>query len=127
MLDVDMLITKAKEARERAYAPYSHFRVGAALLTQSGHIYIGCNIENVVYGASNCAERTAIFKAVSEGHSSFKALAIVSDAEDYVFPCGICRQVIWEFSHDIDIFVCTADGSWQRHNIKELLPHAFQL
>lgn len=127
MPDVDMLVAKAKEAREHAYAPYSHFRVGAALLTRSGRIYTGCNVENAAYGASNCAERTAVFKAISEGYSNFSAMTVISDAEGYIFPCGICRQVIWEFSHDMDIFVCTADGRWQRHNIKELLPHGFEM
>lgn len=126
-MDINLLIDKARGARENAYAPYSHFRVGAALLTASGNIYTGCNVENAAYGATNCAERTAIFKAVSEGERDFSALAIIGDSDGYVFPCGICRQVIWEFSRDMDIIVCAADGRWQRFNIKELLPNGFEL
>jgi len=125
MDDIDTLINAAKDARERAYAPYSQFRVGAALLSASGRIYTGCNIENASYGASVCAERVAIFKAISEGEKSFSTIAVISDDKDYVFPCGICRQVIWEFNCDADIMVCTASGCWQHYSIKELLPHAF--
>ncbi len=94
------LLEKAREYREKAYVPYSKFKVGAAVLTESGNIYGGCNIENASYGATNCAERTAIFKAVSEGEPVIKAIAIVSSHNDLTYPCGICRQVVEEFMTD---------------------------
>ena len=94
---IQKLIDRAAVAREKAYSPYSHFGVGAALLCEGGAIYEGCNIENASYGLTNCAERTAIFKAVSEGHTKFKALAVVADTEGPCSPCGACRQVISEF------------------------------
>ena len=94
------LVALAKEAMEHAYVPYSHFKVGAALLTKDGRVFKGCNIENASYGATNCAERTAIFKAVSEGYREFDAIAIVASSGDYASPCGICRQVLFEFLPD---------------------------
>ena len=97
------LIVQAAAAKESAYAPYSNFRVGAALLAKSGRIYTGCNIENVSFSATNCAERTAIFKAVSEGEREFEAIVINGDNHDYLAPCGICRQVLAEFC-DFDTF-----------------------
>ena len=93
----DKLIAMAKEAMQYAYTPYSHFQVGAAILCEDGSIYTGCNIENSSYGATNCAERTAAFKAVSEGHRVFSAIAVVCSSGEYAYPCGICRQVIGEF------------------------------
>jgi cytidine deaminase len=118
------LLTRAEDALKNAYAPYSKFKVGCALLTEDGRIYTGCNIENASYGATNCAERTAIFKAVSEGHKDFTALAIVSDIP-HVVPCGICRQVIAEFCSDLEIITGKSDGDIKSFNIKELLPYAF--
>lgn len=106
----EKLIERAKEARERAYVPYSNFKVGAAVLTESGEIYTGCNVENSSYGLSNCAERTAIFKAVSEGHKDFKAIAIVADTERACPPCGACRQVILEFGKDIEVIMANLNG-----------------
>ena len=91
------LIEAARQAREKAYAPYSRFKVGAAVLTSDGKIYTGCNIENASYGMSNCAERTAIFKAVSEGETKLEALAVIGDTNTPISPCGACRQVIAEF------------------------------
>jgi cytidine deaminase len=118
------LVKKAYEAMEYAYTPYSKFNVGAALLTESGKVYTGCNIEIASFGATNCAERTAIFKAVSEGEKNFKAIAIVSSSNDYTFPCGICRQVIVEFGKDIDIVI--AKGyDYEVYTIDELLPKSF--
>ncbi len=118
------LVKKAYEAMEYAYTPYSKFNVGAALLTESGKVYTGCNIEIASFGATNCAERTAIFKAVSEGEKNFKAIAIVSSSNDYTFPCGICRQVIVEFGKDIDIII--AKGyDYEVYKIDELLPKSF--
>ena len=96
-MDYKVLIKEAIEAKEMAYAPYSHFRVGAALLTKSGKIYRGCNIENVAFSPTNCAERTAFFKAISEGEKEFSAIVVNGDADDYLFPCGVCRQVMKEF------------------------------
>ena len=95
--EIQKLIDRAIAAREKTYSPYSHFGVGAALVCEDGSIYEGCNIENASYGLTNCAERTAIFKAVSEGHTKFKALAVVADTEGPCAPCGACRQVISEF------------------------------
>ena len=96
-LNIELLAEKAIEAKEHAYVPYSHFRVGAALLTADGKIYTGCNIENAAYTPTNCAERTAFFKAVSEGERDFTGIAISGDADDYLYPCGVCRQVMSEF------------------------------
>lgn len=124
-MDYKILLKLAQEAKYRAYAPYSGFRVGAALLTSTGKIYTGCNVECASYAATSCAERTAIVKAVSEGELSFKAIAIASDAKNSTFPCGICRQVIVEFGEDIDIIVGTCETDLQIFNIRELLPNAF--
>ncbi|WP_295286484.1 cytidine deaminase [Veillonella sp.] len=101
--EIQNLIERAIVAREKTYSPYSHFGVGAALLCEDGRIYEGCNIENASYGLTNCAERTAIFKAVSEGHTKFKALAVVADTEGPCAPCGACRQVMVEFKIPIII------------------------
>jgi len=125
MTDHD-LVKLASEARGNAYAPYSGFRVGAALLSGNDKIYTGVNIENASYGATNCAERTAIFKAVSEGERSIKTIAIASDAEDFVFPCGICRQVIAEFGDSGTRIICSSgDGKFEAYRLEELLPKAF--
>jgi len=99
-MDYQILIDKALEARELAYVPYSNFKVGSAVLFESGDIYSGCNIENASYGATNCAERTAIFKGVSEGNKIIKAIAIVGDIRTFTMPCGLCRQVMAEFIED---------------------------
>lgn len=119
------LVELAIKAKENAYVPYSNFRVGAALLTKNGKVYTGCNIENASYGATNCAERTAIFKAVSEGEREFEAIAINADTDDMTFPCGICRQVIIEFSRDIKLYISNKNGEYKEYSIGELLPGAF--
>ena len=119
------LVELAIKAKENAYVPYSNFRVGAALLTKNGKVYTGCNIENASYGATNCAERTAIFKAVSEGEREFEAIAINADTDDMTFPCGICRQVIIEFSRDIKLYISNKSGEYKEYSIGELLPGAF--
>jgi cytidine deaminase len=126
-MDYKKLIHAAIDAREMAYAPYSKFKVGAALLTSSDKIYTGCNIENASFGATNCAERTAIFKAVSEGEKLIKAIAIIGDVENYTFPCGICRQVIVEFaeSENIDVLLIKNKDDYIIKQMKELLPGAF--
>jgi len=121
------LIKKAIKARENAYAPYSEFKVGAALLCKDGKIYTGCNIENISYGATNCAERTAIFKAVSEGEYEFEAIAIVGgkDKLELTSPCGMCRQVMSEFC-DSDFKIILADDVNQKeYLLEELLPLSF--
>ena len=128
-MDETMLIKKAYEASERAYAPYSEFCVGAALLTASGRVFTGCNVENASYGATNCAERTALFKAVSEGERAFSAIAVVGrkrgGEEQLCPPCGICRQVLSEFAGD-DFRVLLYDGkNTKMLALSELLPHSF--
>lgn len=121
------LIKKALEAKEFAYCPYSNYKVGAALLTRSGKIYMGCNIENASFGATNCAERTAIFKAVSKGDTDFVAIAIVTSSNDFAKPCGICRQVIAEFMDDDAIILCAdKDGNYEIYTVGEMIPHAFR-
>ncbi len=119
------LINLAKKAREKAYAPYSHFKVGAALLTKDGQAFTGCNVENSSFGASMCAERVAIFKAISMGERTFTEIAIVTDAEDPAMPCGICRQVLSEFVQDIKIYAANLKGKIKETTLKELLPYAF--
>ncbi|MFW5649506.1 MAG: cytidine deaminase [Candidatus Alkaliphilus sp. MAG34] len=119
------LIEKAMEAKQNAYAPYSGFLVGAALLTKEGKVYTGCNIECASYGATNCAERTAIFKAVSEGERNIEAIAIVGNSDEYIYPCGICRQVIMEFGSRIKIIVARSEHDFMIHTINNLLPNSF--
>ncbi|MEH7224520.1 cytidine deaminase [Bacillus sp. JJ1566] len=120
------LINEAKKARELAYVPYSSFKVGAALLTKEGKVYHGCNIENAGYSATNCAERTALFKAVSEGDKEFTALAVVADTDRPVPPCGVCRQVISELCQpDMKVYLSNLKGDIQETTINELLPGAF--
>lgn len=125
------LIRAAMEARQRAYAPYSDFLVGAALLTENGTIYQGCNIENASYGATNCAERTAVFRAVSEGETRFSAIAIVGGMRDqeltYAYPCGICRQVLREFCDPEQMWVIVArsETDYKKRKLSELLPDSF--
>jgi cytidine deaminase len=124
-MDKNEVIKQAIEAMENAYAPYSKFKVGAALLTKSGKIYTGCNIENSSYGASVCAERVAIFKAVSEGEHDFELLVVATKTEEPSPPCGICRQVISEFSNDLPIMLVNDKGSIIETNINKLLPFPF--
>ena len=118
------LVSMAYEAMENAYVPYSKFAVGAALLCEDGNVYCGCNVECASYGGTNCAERTALFKAISEGERKFKAIAVVSKTRDYTFPCGICRQVLSEFGTDIDVILAKGDD-YKIYKLKELLPYAF--
>jgi cytidine deaminase len=126
MLKVQELIDEAKKARERAYVPYSKFPVGAALLTDDGKIYHGCNIENAAYSVCNCAERTAIFKAYSEGDRQFTAMAVVADTDRPCSPCGACRQVIAELCpKDMKVILTNLKGNILELTIEELLPGAF--
>lgn len=121
------LLNQAKMAYEHSYAPYSNFRVGAALLCDDGTVYQGCNIENGSYGATNCAERTAIFKAVSEGKSKFKAIAIVCDQDRICYPCAICRQVMSEFFKGDEKIVLEDNKQIVEYTFDEILPLRFKL
>lgn len=121
------LIKEAINVREKAYCPYSNFKVGAAALFEDGNIYTGCNIENASYGATNCAERSAIFKGVSKGNRVLKALALIGDTNSYTYPCGICRQVITEFAEDenIKIYIIKNENDYIEKTLEELMPGSF--
>jgi len=123
----EQLLEEAKVARTYAYVPYSNFAVGAALLTEDGKIYRGCNIENAAYGMANCAERTALFKAVSEGDKNFKMIAVIADSDRPVPPCGACRQVMAELCPpDMKVILTNLNGDILETTVKELLPGAFK-
>jgi cytidine deaminase len=124
-MEKDLLIEAAKQARENAHAPYSNFRVGAALRSTSGRIFGGCNVENATYGLTMCAERVAIFKAVSEGERGFSAIAVVTDTEVLTPPCGSCRQLIWEFCGDIPVSMANLKGKIEVMQMRELFPRPF--
>ena len=123
----ETLIEEAYEAKKNAYVPYSNFPVGAALLTEDGKIYRGCNIENAAYTPTNCAERTAFFKAVSEGERRFRAIAVAGNTGDYLFPCGVCRQVMMEFCDPKTFRVITAisEDTYLDKTLEEMLPFGF--
>lgn len=123
-MDYRKLLNEAIAIKSRAYAPYSKVTVGAALLTKSGKVYTGVNVENASFGATNCAERTAVFKAISEGESNFVAIAIASNLKEIITPCGICRQVLIEFDDDIDV-ILGDDQQMQVYKINQLLPAGF--
>lgn len=125
MTEKDLLVEAAKQARENAHAPYSNFRVGAALRSTSGRIFAGCNVENATYGLTMCAERVAIFKAVSEGERGFSAIAVVTDTEVLTPPCGACRQLIWEFCGDIPVSMANLQGKIELMQMKDLFPKPF--
>ena len=131
-MDYETLIQKALEMLEFSYVPYSHFHVGAALLSKSGKVYGGCNIENAAYSPTNCAERTAFFKAVSEGVNDFDAIAVVGGhdgiVKDFCPPCGVCRQVMREFcSKDFKIILAKTTKEYKVYTLEELLPESFSL
>ena len=119
------LIEAAIEVREKAFAPYSKFKVGAAVRTKDGKIYTGCNVESASYGLTVCAERVAIWKAVSEGEKEFTEIAVVADTEQLTPPCGVCRQIIWEFCQDIPVIFANLKGKSEIVQMSELLPRAF--
>ncbi|KAI8093614.1 cytidine deaminase [Halteromyces radiatus] len=126
--NLDLLFKYALEAKETSYSPYSKFRVGAALLTKDGTWYKGCNVENASYGAAICAERTAYCKAISEGHREFIALAVSTDQDDFVSPCGICRQFISEFGPgSLPVYLLNTKGEFKLITLSELLPLSFSL
>ncbi len=119
------LIDAATNVRENAYAPFSNFRVGSALETEDGQIIAGCNVESASYGLTVCAERVAIWKAISEGKRKIKHIAVVADTEELTPPCGVCRQIIWEFGGDIPVILANLHGKVETVQMKELLPRAF--
>ncbi|MEA1960326.1 MAG: cytidine deaminase [Bacillota bacterium] len=126
-MKAEELLELAIQAKKKAYVPYSSFRVGAALLTKTGRVFIGANIENASYGLTVCAERNAIFAAVLEGERAFESIAIVGSGEGYVFPCGACLQVMAEFSKDMTVIVADEVLHYKTFQLKELLPQMFTL
>src|SRR6202162_2321141 len=121
----DSLVTAARTAREHAHAPYSNFRVGAAVRAKSGRIFTGCNVENATFGLTLCAERVAIFKAVSEGERGFDAVAVVADTHTLTPPCGSCRQILWEFCGDAEVVLANLSGKVERYRMSALFPKPF--
>ncbi len=124
-MDFEKLFAHAIRAKNNAYAPYSKFPVGAALLGKTGMIYSGCNVESSSYGLSMCAERVALYKAVSEGEKSFTAIAIVTNSRKFCPPCGACRQILWDMAGNITIIFGSADGRYQIYQLSDLFPHPF--
>ena len=124
--EIKNMIRMANEARERAYVPYSKFHVGACLKAKNGAYYLGCNIENAAYTPTNCAERTAMFKAVYEGEREFEALAIIWDGDDYAVPCGVCRQALFEFGGpELNVIMAKTPEDFIERSMDELLPFGF--
>ena len=119
------LIAAARRARNRAVAPFSRFKVGAGLETARGRIYLGCNIENASYGLTVCAERVAIFKALSEGERRFQRIAVVADTDRLTAPCGACRQIIWEFCGNCEVIMANLKGKVALHRMRDLMPEPF--
>lgn len=119
------LIDAARKARLHAFAPFSKFLVGAALETADGQIVTGCNVENATYGLTVCAERVAVWKAISEGHRKFVRVAVVADTRDPTPPCGACRQILWEFGGDLEVILANLAAETARHRLKDLLPSPF--
>ena len=125
MSDYEALIATATQSRENAHAAYSNFRVGAALRATSGRIFGGCNVENATYGLTVCAERIAIFKAISEGERGFEAIAVVTDTDSLTPPCGACRQLIWEFCGDVPVVLANLKGKIEILRMRDLFPKPF--
>ena len=125
-MKISKLVILADEAKEKSYSPYSNFRVGAALLTKGGNVYQGANIENAAFGATICAERTAVFAAKLDGVEEFSAIAVTSDSKDYIPPCGSCRQVLLELcGEELDVHITNGAGDVKTFKLKELLPFSF--
>jgi len=124
-MSLDELIAAAKGVRERAHAPFSHFKVGCALEDEHGHIYTGCNIENATYGLTVCAERVAVFKAISEGAGKLKRVAVVADTENLTPPCGACRQILWEFCGDVELVLENLAAKREILTLKQIFPRPF--
>jgi len=125
MIKFDKIILKSQQAREKAHVPYSNFKVGAAVLTASGKIYTGCNIESSSYGLSLCAERVALFKAVSEGEKDFIAIAIATSSQNYCPPCGACRQILWDLAPEIKVLLVSDSKNFQILQMSDLYSYAF--
>ena len=123
----DALIAAALAARENAFAPYSKFRVGAAIEDSGGRIHTGCNVENSTYGLTVCAERVAVLKAISEGVRKFRRVAIAADTDRLTPPCGACRQILWEFCGDVEIVLVNLRGTTETHRLKDLFPKPFDV
>jgi cytidine deaminase len=123
----DALIAAALAARENAFAPYSKFRVGAAIEDSGGRIHTGCNVENSTYGLTVCAERVAVLKAISEGVRKFRRVAIAADTDALTPPCGACRQILWEFCGDVEIVLVNLRGTTETHRLKDLFPKPFDV
>lgn len=123
-MKVEKLIKLAIKARENSYSPYSKFKVGACILAESGKVYLGCNVENASFGATNCAERTALFSAIANGERKFECIAIVGSNTDYTFPCGVCRQVLSEFG-DMKVIIAKDEQNYKEFMLSNLLPNSF--
>jgi cytidine deaminase len=123
----DPLVAAALAAREHAFAPFSKFKVGAAVEDADGRIHTGCNVENATYGLTVCAERVAIFKAISEGVRKFRRVAVAADTDDLTPPCGACRQILWEFCGDVEVAMANPRGKVERYRLKELFPRPFDV
>ena len=126
-METDALRAAALDVRSRAFAPYSHFQVGAALEDADGRVHTGCNVENATYGLTVCAERVAVFKAVSEGARKFRRIAIAADTDMLTPPCGACRQILWEFCGDVEIILVNPRGKTETYQLKELFPKPFDV
>jgi cytidine deaminase len=124
-MSIEQLIAAARAVRLNAHAAFSHFLVGAALEAADGRVFTGCNVENATYGLTVCAERVAVFKAVSEGCRAFTRVAVVADTEEPTPPCGACRQILWEFGGDLEVILANLTGEKARFRLRELLPHPF--
>jgi cytidine deaminase len=122
---VEALLEAALRAREHAHAPYSKFHVGAALEAEDGTVYTGCNIENASYGLTMCAERVALFKALSEGARAFRRIAVAADTDSLTPPCGPCRQLLWEFCREAEVVLVNLNGRTEQFTMRDLLPRAF--
>lgn len=123
----DSLIQAAREARERAHAPFSHFKVGAAVEDENGRVFTGCNIENATYGLTICAERVAVFKAISEGAARLKRIAVVADTDTLTPPCGACRQILWEFCGDAELILANLSGRQESLSLAQIFPRPFDV
>lgn len=124
-MNLEQLVECALGARQYAHAPYSNFKVGAALLSSSGRVFTGCNVENSTYGLTVCAERVALWKAISEGERQFARIAVATQSKHPVFPCGACRQLLWEFCGDIEVILANTEGLKESRRLAGLLPYPF--
>ena len=122
---IEQLIEAARAARERAHAPFSKFRVGAAIEDDDGRTYSGCNVESASYGLTMCAERVAVFRAISEGASKLVRIAVIADTEEFTLPCGACRQILWEFLGDAELILANLSGATERLRISQIFPRPF--